>query len=400
MRPVIMHVDIDAFFASVEKLKNPRLKDVPVIVGRGVIASCSYDARKYGLRAGMSIREAKKLCPKAVVLDGHCQTYRSFASRTFDICRDISPAVESYLDEAHCDLSGTELLYEDFLLVGRELKERVRREIGLTVTVGIATNRMIAKFAGRTVKPDGLRLIRMGEEENFIAGFPVGELPGVGTKTKRVLEKLGVHTIQDLRAFSRDSLRALFGKAGHDLYERAAGREIRVQERELPQSISRETAFHTPAGDQSEIEAMLYYLTERAGKAARDLAICPRTISVKVSYADSRHEERQEALPSPTALDNELFSRARDLLVRMLTRRVSVIRVGIALSRFSRWNESQMGFYEDEEEEKSRNLYKGIDSVRQKFGHSSIVAGNSIELLGKLKQDRFGFILRTPCLTR
>ena len=166
--PAVLHVDIDAFFAAIEQQRDPRLAGRPVIVGAGVIASCSYQARAFGLRAGMPLSEARRLCPEAVILEGHAQVYRCFAEQIFACCREVSPAVETYLDEAYCDLGGTERLHGDLVEAARGLKRAIRAATGLAVTCGIGPNRMLAKLIGKTVKPDGLARIGVAGADAFM----------------------------------------------------------------------------------------------------------------------------------------------------------------------------------------------------------------------------------------
>jgi len=195
----VLHVDIDAFFAAIEQQRDPRLKGKPVIVGAGVIASCSYEARKFGLRAGMSLSEAKRLCPKAVILEGHAQVYRCYAERVFERCRELSPDVETYLDEAYLELTGTERVHGDFTAAAARLKRAILDDTGLTVTCGIGPNRMLAKLVGKTTKPDGLARIHAHEAEAFLVARPIEQLAGVGHAHARTLRGMNLRTIGELR---------------------------------------------------------------------------------------------------------------------------------------------------------------------------------------------------------
>ncbi|MHC4600577.1 MAG: DNA polymerase Y family protein, partial [Planctomycetota bacterium] len=269
----VLHLDIDAFFAGVEQALDPRLRGKPVIVGSGVIASCSYEARRFGLHAGMGLREARRLCPRGVFLEGRQNIYRCFTARIFEILREFSPHVDTYLDEAFCDLSGMGRLLGDLEETGRWLRARVEGETGLSVTVGVGPNRMAAKIAGKTVKPGGVRWVRTVDEvAGLIASMPVSVVPGVGRKVGKVLSELNVRTVAELRALSEAALVALFGANGRALFERARGRDSRpVAPAEVPKSISRETTFHEETSDRVEIESMLQYLCGRASRAARAL---------------------------------------------------------------------------------------------------------------------------------
>ena len=399
--PIIMHVDIDAFFASIEQLRNPRLRGKPVVVGSGVIASCSYEARKYGLCAGMPLHQAKRLCPHAVVLKGHQPTYQCFAEQIFDVCRQIAPGVETYLDEAYADLTGTDGLYGHPLNAGRMLKQAVRDRTGLTVSVGLATNRMVAKMAGGAAKPDGLQWIEPGTEQDFVAQLPVHKLPGVGYARRLVMEKLNVQTIGELRGLSRQALEGLFGSDGLVLHDRCRGQDTRVVgEREIPNSISRETTFHRETLDPTEINAMLFYLTERAARTLRRLGLTCRRLRVHLRYADSASASRTRTLRLATDLDRDLFATANELLESIYTRRVCLRLIGVTLSHFGLAGARQADLFDEPRNGRLNDLYRCLDTLRDKFGHSVIVAGGSLDLLGKLRQDSHGYVLRTPCLTK
>lgn len=398
----ILHVDIDAFFASVEQLLHPRLKGRPVIVGNGVIASCSYEARRFGLYAGMRLSEARRACPGVVILDGCEKTCRAFAARIFELARQVTPSLETYLDEAYGDLTGTGRLYAgDPLEAGRRLQQAVERDVGLSVTVGIGASRMVAKMASKAVKPRGLHRVPAGAEDDFIRALPVEKLPGVGHATARVLERLNIRLIEDLRALSVEQLTGLFGAPGRLLYERCRGRDTQpVTEREIPRSISRETSFHEATIDPGEIDGMLFYLTERAVRATRQLGLKARTVHVKIRYTDSGGEAMSRTLPVPSDRDDEIFSVARDLLARIHTRRESLHGVGMSLGPFVTEGGGQLDLFDPERGPRLDRLYQSLDRVRGRFGHSSVVAGPSIALLGRLQQDGHGFILRTPSLTK
>lgn len=399
---VVLHLDIDAFFASIEQQLNPKLRGKPVIVGNGVIASCSYEARRFGCYAGQRLSEARRSCPGVVILDGCEKTYRAFAARVFDLARQFSPAVEAYLDEAYCDLTGTERLYGgNFLLAGRRLKRLVHERIGLHVTVGIGSSRMVAKMASKSVKPDGLVRVAAGTEDPFIRALPIDKLPGVGRATALALERLNIRTIEGLRVLSIDHLVTLFGEPGRLLYERCRGRDTQaVTVREMPQSISRETSFHEATIDPAEISGMLYYLTERGVKTARQLGLKARTVQVRIRYTDSGSPAMSRSLFVASDRDEEIFELAKDLLGRLHTRRESLHGIGMALSNFVLDGAGQLDLFDPERGQRLDRLYASLDRVRDRFGHSAVVAGKSIALMGRLEQDGYGFVLRTPSLTK
>jgi DNA polymerase-4 len=396
----VVHVDIDAFFASVEQLLVPALRGKPVAVGSGCIASCSYEARKFGLHAGMPLSKARELCPRLAIVPGSFGIYRCFRERVFDLCREVAPSVETYLDDAYLDLAGTERLYADPCVPIAELRARIREETGLAATAGIGPNRMLARLAGRDAKPDGLGCVRAEEAEAFLADRPADDIPGVGPRTAALLARFNVRTVRDLRALPRDTLIRLFGRTGDALYDRARGLDTRpVSPREVPKSISRETAFHRETADPVEIRAMLSYLLERALKTARELSLAARTVSVKLAYADFQREDGRVRLPFPTDLDADALPPALALFSRLYARRVALHSVGVALSGLTLLVARQPNLFEPERDRRAR-LADALDAVRGKFGFSSITAGKAIALLGKLRQDSNGYVLRTPCLTK
>ena len=397
----VLHVDIDAFFAAIEQQRDPRLKGKPVIVGAGVIASCSYEARKFGLRAGMSLVEAKRLCPKAVVLEGHAQVYRCYAERVFGRCRELSPDVETYLDEAYLELTGTERVHGDFTGAAAGLKRAILDDTGLTVTCGIGPNRMLAKLVGKTTKPDGLARIHAREAEAFLVGRPIEQLAGVGHAHARTLRGMNLRTIGELRVLPVGTLEALFGAPGRLLYERCRGRDTAaVTEREIPLSIARETSFHRPAAERTEIEGMLEYLAGRACRAARELELKPGTIAVRLRYADGEMAEQARSLPTPSDADPVVLELALALLGRQFTRRVALHALGITLSRFASRLAEQGSLFDEREAGRRAALFQAFDGVRRAYGHGVLVSGRALHLKGRLDEDRHGFVLRTPSLTR
>ncbi len=397
----ILHVDIDAFFAAIEQQLNPKLRGKPVIVGAGVIASCSYEARRFGLRAGMALSEARRLCPRAVIIDGNAQTYRCFAETIFERCRRFSPAVETYLDEAYCDLTGTERLHGDLLDAARRLKASIREATGLAVTCGLGPNRMLAKLAGKTVKPDGLARVTGEEADAFMRDRPVEQIAGVGHAHAHTLRSMNVRTAGDLRALSVDALVRLFGAPGRMLYERCRGRDtVVVHAREIPVTVSRETSFHRDTADRGEIEGMLEYLAGRACRTARELGVRPRTVGVRLRYGDDAWGERARTLAQPTDTDPIVLGAALEILGRLFTRRVALHGVGLTLSSFVAAGAEQGALFDEREAGRRAALYRAFDGVRENFGHGVLVSGRALRLKGRLEENEHGFVLRTPSLTK
>lgn len=397
---MIVHLDIDAFFASVEQILIPSLRGRPVAVGSGCIASCSYEARRRGLCAAMSLAEARQRCPELVIRKGSYPVYRCFAERVWELCREFSPAVDTYLDDAYMDMAGTERLYRD--LPGRvgDLRSRIRDETGLAATAGIGPNRMIARLASKAAKPDGLLEVKPEEVEDFIINRPVEDIPGVGRKTTGLLARFNVRSVRELRRLPRRTLVDLFGRNGSAIYERCRGRDTRpVSPREVPVSISRESTFHRETADVAEVHAMLHYLVERAAGALRAGGLVASRVGLRLRYADFAGDEVTRRLPRPGELEDEIFEVARASLDRLWKRRVALRLVGVVLSGLRPGREDQLELFEPPDE-RGEALAAAVDDVRSQFGFAAITAGPSLDLLGKLRQETNGYVLRTPCLTK
>lgn len=401
MNRTILHLDIDAFFASVEQLRNPLLRGRPVIVGSGCIASCSYEARPYGLYAGLGLSEARRLCPQVVILEGNYSVYRCFAQRVWDICGRFSPVIETYLDDAYLDLTGTDLIYRQALAAAGRLKKDIREETGLPVTVGMGPSRVVARMASKAGKPDGLTKVEPGNVVSFLGSFAAGNLPGVGYKTAKILQRLNVRTVADLQKLPRRGLKALFGKNGSLIYDRCRGKDTAaIAPREIPRSVSRETTFHKETANRNEIKAMLYYLAERIGKTLRELGCAAGTVRLKICYEDFERQAASRRLPEPSDLESMICREALRLFSSLYTRRVALRHVGIAVSKISLEPELERHLFNEMDEFRWHRLAKAVDLVRDRFGFSAIVAGSSVGLLGKLRQDSYGYVLRTPSLTK
>ncbi len=397
---IILHVDVDAFFASVEQLLIPRLRNRPVVVGSGVIASCSYEARRFALHAGMPLHEARRCCPDAVFLRGSYPIYRCFADAIWDISRRFTCSLETYLDEAYGDATGMQRIHGDPPALGRKLQRQVREEVGLPVSVGLASNRMLSRIASASAKPDGVVWIPPGDERVFLSDLPVGKLPGVGRKTEVKLRDMNIRTVGDLRVLSRELLRCMFGRGGELLYERARGGDpAGLCPAHLPRTISRETTFHTPTCDPREIRGMLFYLIERAMRAVRDGKLLARKVELSIRYDDWKGNHTRHSLGEPTDCEEEVFAVVLRLLHHLHARRVALRHVGIVLSSFVRKREA-CELFEREETERSRRLHEAVDAIRDRYGDCAVVTGESISLMGHLEQNDYGFVLRTPSLTK
>ena len=393
-----MYLDIDAFFPSVEQVRFPNLGGRPVVVGSGVVASSSYEARRRGVRTGMPIAQAVRICPQVVVLKGHQHVYAAFAERIFDRCRKLTPAVEAYLDEAFCDLTGTPASKCDPLTLGREFQAAARRETGLGVTIGFASNRMIAKLAAKDVKPGGVAVVAAGGEEAFIEKRPVGDVAGIGSKAVEMLRQINVTRVSQLKQFPVGCLASLFGRNALLIHERLRGHDP-YQAPNFPRSISRETSFARETIDLEEIFGTIYYLSERACRSARTLRALPSRVTVKLRYGDGSHESASARYTEPLVGDRDVFALARDIFVAMY-RRCRLRLVGVVLAGLTLVETTQESLYDPSLAEKMEELYRSLDAIRAKYGHSAVIVGRSVSLMKRLERDSYGYILRTPSLTK
>ncbi len=401
-RPVILHLDVDAFFASVEQLLIPRLRDRPVIVGNGVIASCSYEARAFGCSAGMPLHQARRRCPQAVILDGNYQIYRCFADHVWEVCRRYTCGLDTYLDEAYGDATGLEHVHGPPETLGRKLQQEVLREVGLPVSVGLADNRMLAKIASGAGKPRGVVYVPAENAPTFLAPLPIEKIPGVGRKTARILHDMNIHRVAELQTLDRSLLRELFGRRGEDLHDLVRGRDHRpipTLRPRPPRSISRETTFHQPMTDRAEILGMLHYLLQRAARAVREGRLLVGCVQVTLGYEDWRRVEMQRSLREPSDDDETLYQLAGDLLGTLYRRRVSLRHLGVTFTKFTKAGDRPR-LFDEPPLARNRRLNRTLDTIRDRWGHAAVVSGKSIELMGRLEQNDHGFVLRTPSLTK
>jgi len=399
---VILLADIDAFFAQAEQVKRPELRGRPVIVGglatgRSVVASASYEARARGVKTAMPVAQALRICPDGVFLRGDYATYSQMSQQFRDVCLRHTPLVEQVsLDEAYLDLSGCRRRYARLLtgddgpiaesawplLAARSLQQDIFQASGLYVSVGVASNRTVAKVASDVAKPRGVLHVWPGREAAFLAGLPVERLPGIGPKTAERLRRYGLQTIGQLASVSRELLVESFGTAGEFLYEAARGRGPAAvdPEESIPRSISRETTFEHDTSDRKQLAAMLSDLLQRACRHLRACGLTAATITLKLRYADFQTVARSCTLPDATDHDDELYRALMALLPRTYTRRVAVRLVGVALSGLSA-DGRQMRLFDDEVYSRRDRLYASIDAIREKFGFRSLVTSRAVDLM-------------------
>jgi DNA polymerase-4 len=377
----ILHIDLDAFFASVEQACNPRLRGRPVIVGgdpngRGVVSAASYEARKYGIHSAMPMARAKRLCPDGVFLRGDFRKY-SIASREIRrILMYYSPRIEAVsIDEAYLDLGGLRRLFGAPVDIADRIRKKIERELRLSASMGLSTNKLVSKVASDCAKPGGMVQVIAGYEGRFLAPLPIARLPGVGKKMEVRLNDLGIFTVGDLASLDRRLIERALGTCSLHLYDHARGEgSITFREDRAPSSISRETTFDTDSADRDHLEGTLIALTERACKALREADMSTRTVTVKLRYSDFKTVTGSVTLNLSTSTDHEIISAAFDALTRLWTRRARIRLIGVSLSNFS-CLPCQMELFPHRDDKRHNNLYGAIDDIRDRFGFNAITRG-------------------------
>ncbi|MBL9079592.1 MAG: DNA polymerase IV [Planctomycetes bacterium] len=414
----ILHLDIDAFLASVEQLRDPVLIGKPVAVGTGVVASRSYEAKARGVQTAMPLHEALRRCPELIVRAGDSRLAERYRQAVAEVMRRFSPVVEvCSLDDFYADLTGVPLRVEQALagstrseaeqtLAGlcRELRAQVRAETGLSVAQGLGSTRTVARLATTRAKPGGICEVAAGGELEFLAGFAVEQVPGIGPKTAAILHQVGVRTVRELWALDRELLRQSFGTRGDELWRRCRGLDdAPVEATPTLRSISRETSFEPrhDAGSQQRdfLRAMLSYLLDRAASELRQQRLSTRTVQVRLGHVDGVQQQRARSLPSAVERTDVLMGVASALLDELLLRRVLVRLVGVTLTSLVAEAPVQGRLFDDGGAARKR-LFAAVDAVRQRHGFGAVVVGASAELLGQLPRGPHGFQLRTPSLTK
>jgi DNA polymerase-4 len=338
----IIHLDLDAFYTAVEILENPELEGKPVVVGgrpgeRGVVASASYAARAFGVRSAMPVSRALSLCPEAVVVPPRHRLYSEYSRRVMDILRQASPLFEQMsIDEAYLDVTESTLEWEDAIEMARELQRRVLEETGLSASLGVASNKLIAKVASDRDKPGGLTVVRPGDETRFLAPLNVRVLWGVGPVMARKLGEMGVTSVGDLAQISEAELRARFGSQGGALFRQAQGIDRRtvITEREI-KSVSQERTFRRDIADEEVLHDQLRRLSQKVAERLKRKELAACTVAIKLRYADFSTLTRQMTLAVPTDDEQAIFRAARTLLERSWQPGRPVRLLGVAARRLS-----------------------------------------------------------------
>jgi len=391
----IAHFDLDCFFVAVERLKNPGLIGKPVIVGgnpesRAVVASASYEARRHGVHSAMPIRTALKTCPEAVLVPGDFKSYDSCHRHVREIASRFSPNVQmASIDEGYIDLSGTERVFGSSYEAGIRIHEAIKSESGLDCSVGVASNRLVAKIAANYVKPNGVIWIIPGLERDFLTPLAVGDIPGVGPSSETRLRQMGISTIGALAKEDKEHLKRRFGLQGHYLYGAARGRGgsegIAESDRK---SIGKETTFAQDTDDMEFLLANLHYLVQKVGLSLRKKGLRSMTISVKYRYDDFETHSCAQSLPYPVQDDSILYEIASSLLQNHVRPGKRLRLLGTTVSNFK----SELGQIDLFEGRKSAFVKTGarttaIDKLRERHGFESILTGEDLRLLQR--KERF-----------
>ncbi|WP_428635058.1 DNA polymerase IV [Sedimenticola sp.] len=380
----IMHVDMDAFFASVEQRDRPECRGRPVVVGaqpgsRGVVATCSYEARAFGIRSAMPISEAFRRCPDAVYLKPDIARYVEASQQVMALLETISPVVEPVsVDEAYLDITGLERLYGAPAAIAKRVKDRIRQDVGLGCSVGIGHNRLIAKLASEYRKPDGMTVVLPERVEGFLDPMPPSNLRGVGPQTLKTVQRLGIQTVKQLRGMSRELLNGYFGeKMAGSLYRQARGlASDQVGERGARQSISKETTFNQDVTDRDHLRSTLRALASEVGYSLRKAGLKGRVVTLKIRLAGFETHTRQRRLAVPGDSDSGLFKVAWDLLEAAVFFEKPIRLIGIGVSGWDADEPVNLDlFTSSEADTRERQLYSVLDSAAERFGKGKLSFG-------------------------
>ncbi|MFL5772078.1 MAG: DNA polymerase IV [Flavisolibacter sp.] len=375
----IAHFDLDAFFVSVELLKNPALRGKPLIVGgdgqRGIVAACSYEARKFGIQSAMPSLTAKRLCPEAIFLKGSYHEYSKYSRLVTQIIAEAVPLYEkASIDEFYIDLTGMEK-YFGVQQFTRELREKIIRETGLPISYGLSTSKLVSKMATNEAKPNGFLEVPAGKETAFLWPLTVDKIPGVGKQTQVQLNELGIKTIEDIAKTSPDILEFHFGKWGKKLFEKAHGiSDSPVESYSEQKSLSHENTFNEDSDDLDFLHKELVRLTEETAFDLRQDEKMTGCITIKLRYADFTTVSRQEVIDY-TALDNILMARVRDLFTKLYKKGEKVRLLGVRFSHLIPMN-IQMSLFDDAVEK--LGLFKAVDHIKNQFGSDAVTKASTI----------------------
>src|ERR1017187_1239571 len=379
----IFHVDMDAFFVSVEELYDPSLKGKPVVVGgqrneRGVVSAASYEARKFGVHSALPLRTAAKLCPQAIFVDGHPERYRECSEKVYKVLTAFSPQVEmASIDEAYLDMTGTGRLHGPPLKAAHKLHQRLRNQTLLNCSIGIGSSRLIAKVSSAPAQPNGGLWVVAGGESKFLGPLDVRAIPGVGKVMESQLHELGIKKVGDLARLEEAELKERFGKWGLALAGKARGEDAggwfdaEVGADTEAKSISHEHTYNEDTADANQLEATLMRLSEMVGRRLRESKFYARTIQLKLRYKDFTTITRAHSLPAPTQLDTEIFDQIRTLFRKNWKKGVPIRLLGVHASSFTT-QPDQINLLEGNRQQRWKDAMAAADRLRDKFGESSV----------------------------
>jgi DNA polymerase-4 len=376
-----MHIDLDSFFVSVERLYDPSLIGKPVIIGgnaqRGIVASCSYEARKFGVHSGMSSRDAFKLCPDAISVRGNHERYSDYSRRVTKIIEDMVPLYQkASVDEFYIDLTGTDRYYDPYQLA-TQVRERIIKETKLPISFGLASGKTIAKMATNRAKPNGQLFVPHGNETAFLAPLPIRAIPGMGESTCKKLYDYGIEKIGELQKVELRFLETVFGKNGIWIYEKARGVDYgEIVPQSDRKSISTETTFNENVSDRRKLETTLVSMTEELSSKLRrenKLASC---LAVKIRYANFETHTQQEKIPF-TAAEHILIPGIKNLLNKAWNQNRPIRLIGVKLSQLTTGS-YQINLFEDNETQ--INLYQAMDKINFKFGDKTVCRAAGMEI--------------------
>lgn len=381
----ILHVDMDAFFVSVEELADPSLKGKAVVVGadpdgRGVVTAASYEARKFGVHSAMPIGTAKKLCPHAVFLRGHHAKYREYSQKVCEVFEEFTPVIEMVsIDEAYLDLTGSERLHGGMLSAADRLIQSVQKRTGLNCSVGASTSHLVSKIASDQAKPHGLLYIFPGCEAAFLAPLPVRRMPGIGKVTEPELLSLGIVTIGDLQTYGAERLQKKFGKYGEWLFTKSMGKDIEAYAyEEEPKSISHESTFPADTAESEELERTLSYLSQLVAGRLREHRVFARTIGLKLRNHRFKTITRDTTLDEPTHLDSVIFEHVWRMFNAAWDGQERIRLVGVRASKLDS-STFQRGLFDSAKREKLDRVLRAADQVRGRYGFDAVQLARSLD---------------------
>lgn len=379
MKPTILHLDLDTFFVSCERLLDSRLMKRPLLVGglgdRGVVAACSYETRRFGVHSGMSMKVARRLCPEATVIKGNAGTYMKFSDNVTEIIKESVPVFEkASVDEFYADLSGMDRFFGCYKYAS-EMRQRILKETGLPISFGLSQNKVVSKVATGEAKPNNQMKIDLGLEKEFLAPLHIRKLPSVGEKTYGLLSNMGVSTIKTVQELPLELLESGFGKHGRTIWMRAQGLDnsplVPFHERK---SISTERTYGKDTIDMVKLETTLFAMAENLAYQLRRANKMTGCVSVKIRYSDFKTYTKQKRIPY-TSADHVLVPLVQDLFASLYDRRMLIRLVGVNYSHIV-GGHYQIDLFADDE--KLLNLYQAMDRVRSRFGESSLMRASAM----------------------